>query len=230
MASPMTIRRPAGVEICSFHSAMAESARSTICWRRTCLSRTGECDVSSIRPNVTFMGSNFSDGGLSEQWRASDPIAVVYGIGNGLPPLQDLRDREAHGEPRRRALDVALDARDLAGEDRCGAPGASARSGRGAPERGCTCCGGACRSARTTRSRGPGSCGRSAAAPGSSASSGSRRCCSAPSRDRPGGAARRPTGRRPVRGSVRPIGFIGPCRSVSRPRSRHHLDREAASK
>ena len=74
------------MEICSFHSAIAESARSTICWRRTCLSRTGECDVSSIRPNVTFMGSNFSDGGLSEQWRASEPIAVVYGIGTGSRP------------------------------------------------------------------------------------------------------------------------------------------------
>ena len=53
-------------EVCSFHSAMAASARSTICCRRTALSRTGECDVSSIRPNVTFIGSNVFVAGRSE--------------------------------------------------------------------------------------------------------------------------------------------------------------------
>jgi hypothetical protein len=37
----------------------------------------GECDVSSISPKVTFIGSNFCSGGRSEQWRASEPIAVV---------------------------------------------------------------------------------------------------------------------------------------------------------
>jgi hypothetical protein len=41
------------------------------------LSRIGECDVSSISPNVTFIGSNGFSGGRSEQCRARDPIAVV---------------------------------------------------------------------------------------------------------------------------------------------------------
>ena len=35
-------------------------------------------------------------------------------------------------------------------------------------------------------------------------------------------------GRLPVRGSIRPTGRIGPKASVSRPRSRHLLDRHAA--
>ena len=60
-----------------FHSAIAASARSTIILRRADLSRMGECDVSSINPKVTFIGSKGFSGGRSEQWRAREPIAVV---------------------------------------------------------------------------------------------------------------------------------------------------------
>ena len=35
--------------------------------------------MSSIRPNVTFIGSKVFVAGRSEQCRASDPIAVAYG-------------------------------------------------------------------------------------------------------------------------------------------------------
>ena len=63
--------------ICSFHSLIAASARSTIIFLLAALSRIGECDVSSISPNVTFIGSNGFSGGRSEQCRARDPIAVV---------------------------------------------------------------------------------------------------------------------------------------------------------
>ena len=60
--------------------------------------------------------------------------------------------------------------------------------------------------------------GRRAAAPGCAAASGSRRGSTCARRDPPCGAARRRTASRPVRGSRRPTGFIGPKRSVSRPR------------
>ena len=45
-----------------------------------------EWDVSSINPKVTFIGSKGFSGGRSEQCRASDPMAVVKGIGTGSLP------------------------------------------------------------------------------------------------------------------------------------------------
>ena len=72
------------------------------------MSRTGEWELSSINPNVTFIGSNFSDGGRSEQCLASDPMAVVDALARLLPgSLAD--DRSSEEESFAPALEGALE-------------------------------------------------------------------------------------------------------------------------
>ena len=118
------------------------------------------------------------------------------------------------------ALDVALAAGDLAGEaqPRLGAQAQLAVEQLGRVEEGV-----AVQPAEPRElgvRRGPGSCGRCAPARRASAWSGSRPCSTACRAHCPGAAARRRRGARAgLCGLVRPTGFMGPKRRVSRPRS-----------